>query len=112
MRKFVNFYDQISRVHQNLINEIVTCFKENNTTKIDISYNECPLILQMFDEWGDSAVNETITDIEIEVTDSGMVTIKMHTKEHGFFDQSDTCDGNALLYVYEYVWSYFYGKNE
>ena len=112
MRKFVNFYDQISKVHQNLINEIVTCFKENNTTKIDISYNECPLILQMFDEWGDSAVNETITDIEIEVTDGGMVTIKMYTKEHGFFDQSDTCDGNALLYVYEYVWSYFYGKNE
>ena len=112
MKKFVNFYDRISKIHQDLINEIVSCFKENNVTKIDISNNECPLILQMYDEWGYSATNETIKEIEVEVTDYGMVTIKMHSEEHGFFEQSDTCDGNALLYVYEYVWSYFYGKNE
>lgn len=112
MKKFINFYDRISKIHQDLINEIVSCFKENNVTKIDISNNECPLILQMYDEWGYSATNETIKEIEVEVTDYGMVTIKMHSEEHGFFEQSDTCDGNALLYVYEYVWSYFYGKNE
>ena len=112
MKKFINFYDRISKIHQDLINEIVSCFKENNVTKIDISNNECPLILQMYDEWGYSATNETIKEIEVEVTDYGMVTIKMHSEEHGFFDQSDTCDGNALLYVYEYVWGYFYGKNE
>ena len=111
MKKFVNFYDKISRIHQELITEIVNCFKENNVNKIDISYNECPLILSMYDEWGEGTINETITDIEIEL-EGLMTTIKMYTKEHGFFDQSDCADGNALLYVYEYVWSHFYGNKE
>lgn len=109
MRKFVNFYDKISKIHQELVNEIVECFKENKVSKISIADDVCPLVLNMFDEWGESGINETITDIEVEI--EGLMTIiKLHTKEHGFFDQSDCTDGNALLYVYEYVFRHFYGE--
>lgn len=111
MRKFVNFYDKISAIHQELVLEIVKCFKENNVSKISIADDECPLILNMFDEWGDRGYNETITDIEVETYESGMVVFKLYKdNSETFFNLDDCTDGNALLYVYEYVFRYFYGE--
>lgn len=110
MRKFVNFYDRISAIHQEIILEIVECFKENNVSKISIADDDYPLILNMFDEWGESGINETITDIEVETHDSGMVTITLFKKSGVFFELGDCTDGNALLYVYEYAFRHFYGE--
>lgn len=111
MRKFVNFYDEISAVHQKMVLEIVNCFKDNNATKISIADDVCPLILNMFDEWGESGINETITDVEVETSDSGMVVIKLYKdNSETFFELEDCTDGNALLYVYEYVFRHFYGE--
>ena len=110
MRKFVNFYDKISAIHQEIVLEIVECFKENNVSKISIANDDCPLILNMFDEWGESSINETITDIEVETHDSGMVTITLFTESGVSFELEDCTDGNAVLYVYEYVFRHFYGE--
>lgn len=111
MRKFVNFYDKISAIHQELVLEIVECFKENNVSKISIADDDSLLILNMFDEWGESSINETITDIEVETYESGMVVIKLYKdNSETFFNLDDCSDGNALLYVYEYVFRHFYGE--
>lgn len=111
MRKFVNFYDKISKIHQEFVNEIVKCFKENKVSKISIADDVCPLILTMFDEWGESGINETITDVEVKTSDSGMVQIKLYKdNSETFFELEDCTDGNALLYVYEYVFRHFYGE--
>ena len=111
MRKFVNFYDKLSAIHQELVLEIVECFKENNVSKISIADDDCPLILNMFDEWGESGINETITDIEVETYESGMVVMKLYkNNSETFFELEDCTDGNALLYVYEYVFRHFYGE--
>ena len=111
MRKFVNFYDEISAIQNTIFWEIVNCFKDNNVTKISIADDVCPLILTMFDEWGELGNNETITDVEVETTDSGMVVIKLYKDNSTlFFELEDCIDGNALLYVYDYVFRYFYGE--
>lgn len=109
MRKFVNFYDEISAVQNAIFWEIVNCFKDNNVTKISIADDVCPLILTMFDECGKSTINETITDVEVETTDSGMVVIKLYKDNSTtFFEPEDCTDGNVLLYIYDYVFRYFY----
>lgn len=111
MRKFVNFYDKISKIHQELVNEIVECFKENKVSKISIADDVCPLVLNMFDDWGECGINETITDIEVETYESGMVVINLYKdNSETFFNLDDCTDGNALLYVYEYAFRHFYGE--
>lgn len=111
MRKFVNFYDEISAIQSTIFWEIVYCFKDNNVTKISIDNDVCPLILNMFDEWGKYGINETITDVEVETSDSGMVQIKLYKdNSKTFFELEDCTDGNALLYIYEYVFRHFYGE--
>ena len=111
MRKFVNFYNEINAVHQKMVLEIVNCFKDNNVTKISIADDVCPLVLTMFDEWGESGINETITDVEVKTFDSGMVVIKLYKDNSTtFFELEDCADGNALLYVYDYVFRHFYGE--
>lgn len=110
MRKFVNFYDKVSAVHQEMVNEIANIFKEHNETKIRIVNVECPLYLQMFDEWGENAYNKQITDIECNIEEYGMVDITLyHNDTH--YDLGDCADGNALLYIYEYVYQYFNEKS-
>ena len=110
MRKFVNFYDKVSAVHQEIVNEIADIFKEHNETKISIVNVECPLYLQMFDEWGENAYSKQITDIECEINDNGMVDIKLYYNDT-FYDLGDCADGNALLYIYEYVYQHFNEKS-
>lgn len=111
MRKFVNFYDEISAVRQKMVLEIVNCFKDNNATKISIADDVCPLILNMFDELGESGINQTITDIGVETYDNCIVQIKLYKDNSNiFFELEDCTDGNALLYVYEYVFRHFYGE--
>lgn len=110
MRKFVNFYDKVSAVHQEMVKEIANIFKEHNETKISIADAECPLYLQMNDEWGEDAYNREITDIECKINDYGMVDIKLYHSE-SFYDLGDCADGNALLYIYEYVYQYFNEKS-
>jgi hypothetical protein len=112
MRKFVNFYDKVSAVHQEMVNEIANIFKEHNETKISIMNVECPLYLQMNDEWGEDAYNRCITDIECETKDNGMVDIKLYRDStQSFYDLGDCADGNALLYIYEYVYQHFNEKS-
>lgn len=112
MRKFVNFYDKVSAVHQEMVNEIADIFKEHNETKISIMNAECPLYLQMNDEWGEDAYNRCITDIGCEINDYGMVDIKLYNNStESYFDLGDCADGNALLYIYEYVYQYFNEKS-
>ena len=106
MRRFVNFYDKISAVHQEMTNEIANIFKEHNETKISIVDAECPLYLQMFDEWGEDAYSRQITDIECD----GMVDIKLYNNS-SYYDLGDCADGNALLYIYEYVYQHFKEKS-
>jgi hypothetical protein len=110
MRKFVNFYDKVSAVHQEMVNEIADIFKEHNETKISIVNVECPLYLQMFDEWGENAYNKQITDIECIIEDYGMVDITLYYNDT-HYDLGDCADGNALLYIYEYVYQYFNKKS-
>lgn len=107
MRKFVNFYDKISAVHQEMANEIADIFKEHNETKISIVDAECPLYLQMFDEWGEDAYSRQITDIECD----GMADIKLYSNSTSYYDLGDCADGNALLYIYEYVYQHFNEKS-
>ena len=112
MRKFVNFYDKVSAVHQEMVNEIADIFKEHNETKISIADAECPLYLQMDDEWGEDAYNRQITDIECEIKGCGMVDIKLYCNStKSYFDLGDCADGNALLYIYEYVYQHFNKKS-
>lgn len=110
MRKFVNFYDKVSAVHQEMVKEIADIFKEHNETKISIVDVECPLYLQMFDEWGENAYNKQITDIECEIKGYGMVDITLYNNETDY-DLGDCADGNALLYIYEYVYKHFKEKS-
>lgn len=110
MRKFVNFYDKVSAVHQEMVNEIANIFKEHNETKIRIVNVECPLYLQMNDEWGEDAYNREITDIECKINDYGMVDIKLYN-DKAYYELGDCADGNALLYIYEYVYQYFNEKS-
>ena len=110
MRKFVNFYDKVSAVHQEMVNEIANIFKEHNETKISIVNVECPLYLQMFDEWGEDAYSRQITDIECITNDNGMVDIKLYNNKP-YYDLGDCADGNALLYIYEYVYQHFNEKS-
>lgn len=110
MRKFVNFYDKVSAVHQEMVNEIANIFKEHNETKIRIVNVECPLYLQMFDEWGENAYNKQITDIECIIEEYGMVDITLYYNDT-YYDLGDCADGNALLYIYEYVYQYFNEKS-
>jgi hypothetical protein len=110
MRKFVNFYDKVSAVHQEMVNEIADIFKEHNETKISIVNVECPLYLQMFDEWGENAYSKQITDIECKIEDYGMVDITLYYNDT-FYDLGDCADGNALLYIYEYVYQHFNEKS-
>lgn len=110
MRKFVNFYDKVSAVHQEMVNEIADIFKEHNETKIRIVNAECPLYLQMNDEWGEDAYNRCITDIGCEINDYGMVDIKLYNNS-SYYELGDCADGNALLYIYEYVYQYFNEKS-
>lgn len=110
MRKFVNFYDKVSAVHQEMVKEIADIFKEHNETKISIVNVVCPLYLQMYDEWGEDAYNKQITDIECITNDNGMVDIKLYNNET-YYDLEDCADGNALLYIYEYVYQYFNEKS-
>lgn len=112
MKTFVDFYNKINSIHQEVVLEMVSIFKENNVTKVNIS-SEVPLILSMFDEWGEGTTNETITDVELETNESGIVVIKLYKNNTDtYFDFSDCADGNAILYVYDYVWTKFYAKNE
>jgi hypothetical protein len=110
MRKFVNFYDKVSAVHQEMVNEIADIFKEHNETKISIVNVECPLYLQMFDEWGENAYNKQITDIECIIEDYGMVDITLYYNDT-HYDLGDCADGNALLFIYEYVYQHFNEKS-
>jgi hypothetical protein len=110
MRKFVNFYDKVSAVHQEIVNEIADIFKEHNETKIRIVNVECPLYLQIFDEWGENAYSKQITDIECEIKGYGMVDITLYYNDT-YYDLGDCADGNALLYIYEYVYQYFNEKS-
>lgn len=109
MRKFVNFYDKVSAVHQEMVKEIADIFKEHNETKISIVDAECPLYLQMSDEWSEDAYNKQIADIECITNDNGMVDIKLYNNE--VYDLGDCADGNALLYIYEYVYQHFNEKS-
>lgn len=112
MRKFVNFYDKVSAVHQEMVNEIAELFKEHNETKISIVDAECPLCLQMFDEWGEDAYNREITDIECITNDKGMVMVDIKLYHNtAYYDLEDCADGNALLYIYEYVYQHFNEKS-
>ena len=112
MRKFVNFYDKVSAVHQEMVKEIAELFKEHNETKISIVDVECPLFLQMFDEWGENAYNKEITDIGCEINDYGMVDIKLYNNStESYYELGDCADGNALLYIYEYVYQHFNEKS-
>lgn len=108
MRKFVNFYDKVSAVHREMVKEIAELFKEHNETKISIVDAECPLYLQMVDEWGEDAYNKQITDIECKIKGYGMVDIILYSNET--YDLGDCADGNALLYIYEYVYKHFNEK--
>ena len=110
MRKFVNFYDKVSAVHQEMVNEIADIFKEHNETKISIVDVECPLYLQMNDEWGEDAYNRCITDIGCEINDNGKVDITLYHNDT-YYDLGDCADGNALLYIYEYVYQHFNEKS-
>lgn len=110
MRKFVNFYDKVSAVRKEMVNEIANIFKEHNETKIRIVNVECPLYLQMFDEWGENAYNKQITDIECKIEDYGMVDITLYYNDT-YYQLGDCADGNALLYIYEYVYQYFNEKS-
>lgn len=110
MRKFVNFYDKVSAIHQEMVKEIADIFKEHNETKISIVNVECPLYLQMFDEWGEDAYSKQITDIECIIEEYGMVDITLYHNDT-YYDLGDCADGNALLYIYEYVYQYFNEKS-
>lgn len=109
MRKFVNFYDKVSVIHQEMVKEIADIFKEHNETKISIADAECPLYLQMNDVCGENAYNRQITDIECKTKNYGMVDIKLYDDET-YYDLEDCADGNALLYIYEYVYQHFNEK--
>ena len=93
-----------------MVNEIANIFKEHNETKISIMNAECPLYLQMNDEWGEDAYNKQITDIECKIEEYGMVDITLYNNETDY-DLGDCADGNALLYIYEYVYQYFNEKS-
>lgn len=110
MRKFVNFYDKVSAVHQEMVKEIADIFKEHNETKISIVDAECPLYLSIFDEWGEDAYSRQITDIECNIKGYGMVDIILYNNDT-HYDLGDCADGNALLYIYEYVYQHFNEKS-
>ena len=108
-RAFVNFFDKVSKVHSEMVIEIAEIFKEHNVTKIHLDNEDFPLRLQMMDELGESAYNRKITDIEVISHDSGMTEINLYedsTNTH--YDLGDCADGNALLFIYDYVWMHFY----
>ena len=108
-REFVNFFDKVSRVHGEMVTEIANIFKEHNVTKIHLNCGEFPLRLQMMDEWGESAYNREITDIEVIAHDSGMIEINLYKdNSNTYYDLGDCADGNALLFIYDYVWMHFY----
>ena len=108
-RTFVNFFDKVSKVHGEMVTEIAEIFKENNVTKIHLDDSFCALYLQMFDEWGQDAYSRHITDIEVISHDSGMTEINLYKDNSDtYYDLGDCADGNALLYIYDYVYMHFY----
>ena len=110
MRKLVNFHEKVSAVHHEMVKEIADIFNEHNETKISIVDAECPLYLQMDDDWGENAYNRQITDIECKINNNGMVDIKLYNDET-YYELGDCADGNALLYIYEYVYQHFNEKS-
>ena len=106
--QFIDFYNKVSVLHCEIINEIVKIFKEHNVTKIHLNCTECPLRLQMLDEWDNNAYNTEINDIEVIVHNSGMTEINLYSDGKTYYTLGDCADGNALLYVYDYVWMHFY----
>lgn len=110
-QQFVNFFDKVSKVHDEMVTEIANIFKEHNVTKIHLECEDSPLRLQMMDEWGESAYNREITDIEVISHDSGMIEINLYKDNSDtYYDLGDCADGNALLFIYDYVWMHFYQK--
>ena len=110
MNTYKDFHAEISRIENECLNEIIALFNEHNVSSIELdTEDEYALILPMYGRY-EGIENVTINSIElIQVEVYGVKAMRIVLGVEDYGEKYELCEfeGNAILFVYDIVYSYF-----